>query len=370
MSDLFWSVDSLVIKNNVIFGFGWIFHANYEIKKIEFKLNFIEKNDAPSINLIAELGKPRSDVKSVFDKQPRALNAGYVISGAFFKGVTISSISLICTLDNNDEIIELNLPTSSFIQYENEEELSIKKFSFFKLFSLFKRIAELVIAGKFKILFEKIRTKINKRPKGHLYLPSELAVQLNELDKKNICLVIDHDLGGGANLYRESLVDSMVKEGRSVLILTYQLSILSYVLIIRNSSQNIRFSISNKSFILEAVKDISVTDILYNNAVSFANPEELPQFLISLKNKTSARLKLLVHDFYLVCPSHFLLNHEGKHCHVPDVNVCSGCLPKNKQIFVDLFLAMTSINGDHYLAHCSRMPTKLLLFQIILHSYY
>lgn len=340
MSDLFWSVDSLVIKNNVIFGFGWIFHANYEIKKIEFKLNFIEKNDAPSIYLIAELGKPRSDVKSVFDKQPRALNAGYVISGAFFEGVTISSISLICTLDNNNnEIIELNLPTSSFIQYENKEELNIKKFSFLKLFSLFKRIAELVIAGKFKILFEKIRTKINKRPKDHLYLPSELAVQLNELDKKNICLVIDHDLGGGANLYRETLVDSMVKGGRSVLILTYQLSILSYILIIRNSSQNIRFSISNKSFILEAIKDISVTDILYNNAVSFANPEELPQFLISLKNKTSARLKLLVHDFYLVCPSHFLLNHEGKHCHVPDVNVCSGCLPKNKQIFVDLFFS-------------------------------
>jgi glycosyltransferase involved in cell wall biosynthesis len=338
MSELFFSVDSLVIRNNVLFGFGWVFHTRYKIKQLRFKLNFFEEVDAPSIYIAAELGKPRSDVKSIFDNQLNALNSGYVISGAFSTGVTINSISLICLLED-DQILELAVPNSSFIQYTSAKELVVKKFSFRKIYFLFKRVAILIVTAKFTILFEKIRSKIKKRPKSHLYSPTDLVAQLSERDRKNICLIIDHDLGGGANLYREILVDSMVKNGRSVLILSYQLSLLSYILIIRNSKDNDIFSIYDKNFILEAVEDLSITDIIYNNAVSFSSPEELPTFLVTLKNITSARLKVLVHDFYLVCPSHFLLDHESKHCYVPEMSVCSGCLPKNEQVFTSLFFS-------------------------------
>jgi glycosyltransferase involved in cell wall biosynthesis len=338
MSELFWSVDSLVIRNNTIFGFGWIFHASYEIKHVRFKLNFSGEVDTPSIYIAAELGKPRSDVKSTFDNQINALNSGYVISGGFMKGITISSISLICCLED-DQIFELDVPNTSFIVYDSKEEPVIKIFSLRKTYFLFKRIALLIVTAKFKILFEKIITNLKKRPKGNLYFSTDLVAQLSGRDKENVCLVIDHDLGGGANLYRESLVDFMVKEGRSVLILTYQLSILSYILIIRNSKQNIQYLLPDRDFVLRAVKNISVTEIIYNNAVSFSSPEELPQFIVALKNITSSRLKVLIHDFYLVCPSHFLLDHEGKYCGIPEMKICSGCLPKNEQVFTALFFS-------------------------------
>ncbi len=38
MSDLFWTVDSLVVKDNVLFGFGWIFHAHYDIVSLRFRV--------------------------------------------------------------------------------------------------------------------------------------------------------------------------------------------------------------------------------------------------------------------------------------------------------------------------------------------
>ncbi len=59
--------------------------------------------------------------------------------------------------------------------------------------------------------------------------------------------------------------------------------------------------------------------------------------MIKLKTLTSAPLTVLAHDFYLVCPSHFLLNHEGRYCQIPDTAVCASCLPKNRYGFATLF---------------------------------
>ena len=48
---------------------------------------------------------------------------------------------------------------------------------------------------------------------------------------------------------------------------------------------------------------------------------------------------MLIHDFFPICPSHFLIDHESKHCHIPEISVCSNCIQKNQQGFSTLFLA-------------------------------
>lgn len=337
MSDVFWSVDSLVIKDNTIFGFGWIFHPRFEIKSIRFRLSFAGVDGCLAEYITADAGKTREDVKHAFENQPHALNSGYVVYGAYPLGAQISSIDLVCSLADGS-ILELSVPSSSVIQFASANESESSRLMLRQFYVFFKRGVHLVRSGKFTSLFEKVRRYLKGRPKSSLRKPADLAELLCEGERKKLCLIVDHDLGGGANHYRERLVDSIIRDGRSVVIVTYHVATLSHVLVLRNSRINLRFSVPDKDFILKAVKKLSVADVIYNTAVSFAKPEEIPHLLIDIKQATSARLRVLIHDFFLACPSHFLIDHEGKHCHVPHVSVCSSCLPKNQQGFTTLFL--------------------------------
>lgn len=337
MSELFWSVDSLVIKDNTLFGFGWIFHPRHEISAVRLRLSFAEGDLSLFEYISADAGKPREDVKHAFENQPRALNSGYVVYGAYPLGAKICSIHLVCSLADGS-ILEVAVPTSSVIQFSNPNELESRRLMLRQLYVFIKRGVHLVRSGKFTSLFDKVRRYLNGRPKDVLHKPADLAALLREGERKNLCLIVDHDLGGGANHYRERLVDSIIKDGRSVVIVTYHVATLSHALILRNSRINLRFAVPDKDFILKAVNRLSVAEVIYNTAVSFAKPEEIPHLLIKIKQVTSARFRVLVHDFFLACPSHFLIDHEGKHCHVPHVSVCSSCLPKNQQGFATLFL--------------------------------
>lgn len=337
MSDILWSVDSLVVKDNALFGFGWAFHARHEITAIRFRLTFSGEGNFLTECISADGGKPREDVERAFPNQPNALNSGYVVLGAFPVGAQISAIDLVCSLADGS-LLELAVPTSSVIQFTSANEAENSRLMLRQFYVFFKRGVHLIHSGKFNSLFEKVRRYLKGRPKSHLQNPADLAALLRDGERKNLCLILDHDLGGGANHYRERLVDSIVKDGRSVVILTYHVATLSHVLILRNSRVSLRFSIPDKVFILKAVKKLTVTDIIYNTGVSFAKPEEIPQLLINIKQTTSARLRVLVHDFFLACPSHFLIDHEGKHCHVPHMSACSSCLPKNQQGFATLFV--------------------------------
>ena len=337
MSEVFWSVDSLVIKDNTLFGFGWIFHARHEIVAIGFRLYFSGDDESLTQHISADGGKPRDDVKHAFANQPNALNSGYVVYGAYPPGAQISAINLVCSLADGS-IVELSVPSSSVIQFASQNESESSRLMLRQFYVFFKRGLHLVRSGKFTSLFKKVRRYLKGRPKSSLGKPADLVALLREGERKNLCLIVDHDLGGGANHYRERLVDSIIRDGRSVVIVTYHVATLSHVLHLRNSRINLRFSVPDKDFILKAVKTLSVADVIYNTAVSFAKPEEIPHLLIDIKQATSARLLVLVHDFFLVCPSHFLIDHEGKHCHVPHVSVCSSCLSKNQQGFTTLFL--------------------------------
>lgn len=337
MSDFFWSVDSLVIKDNSLFGFGWAFHAKHEITSLRFKLDFTKDNRPKKEYITADAGKPREDVEHAFQNQPNALNSGFVVFGAFPKGVTLESIYLICTLADNS-FVEFLVPASSMPPPPGVNDPDKRRAMLRQFFILSKRGLNLIRSGNFTSLIEKLRRYLKGRPKSALKKASDILTIIKDDECKDLCLIIDHDLGGGANHYRDRLVESIIKEGRSVIILTFHVATLSHVLILKNKRVDLRYSISGKEFLLDVAQLLSIKEIYYNTAVSFVRPEEIPTLLVALKKITSAQLKILVHDFFLICPSHFLIDQSGKHCHIPDISVCNGCLQNNQQGFATLYI--------------------------------
>lgn len=292
----------------------------------------------PHEYLPVDSGRPRDDVMRAFPDQLRALNSGYVVLGAFAHEVLAEALTLECFLTDGS-VIERAIPSSIVSACSNQKTEETTKSAARKRGSFFSPRLPLLRAGMFRQLLDRTVSKFANVPASALERTSDLGAALLRQDERDqVCVIVDHDLGGGANHYRDRLVDSVIDAGRSVILMTYDVSTLSHMLIVRNRRLNRRCSIPDTASLLDAIKGLCVSEIVYNTAVSFARPDEIPKLLVRLKMLTGAQLKVLAHDFYLVCPSHFLLDSKGEYCYIPDLGTCSNCLPKNQQGFASLFV--------------------------------
>ena len=337
MSEVRWSVDSLVSRDNALFGFGWIFSESAELTSVRLVLKSIEGRELGSI--LVEQGKCREDVSRAFSEHPNALNSGYLVLGAFPETPRSTDTITLESTFASGEIVERVIPPQSVLHFNTKHHSSHNQLIRHQWSLLFERGLRLIQKGDIASLIQKIKKYISARPTAALNRPSDLEKVLNSKERNDVCLIIDHSLGGGANHYRDRLVESVVEQGRTTMTLTFEPSTLSHLLVIQNTRVNHKFVISDEAFLLEAMKHLKLTEIVYNTAVSFTKPEKIPELILDLRLRSRARIKILVHDFFSVCPSHFLLNAEGSFCNIPDPSVCVKCLPKNPHGFTTLFSA-------------------------------
>jgi len=332
MSDIHWSIDSLVIKNGAIFGFGWIFHKEGKIASLYIR---VESKDTTCFKMIPiEGGAAREDVGRHYSKMPNARNSGFTVLGGFDELQDIEDIYLVCHLHGGG--LERFLIPPASIQ-NNTLKPTVSTLGYRHYLAHLKQAAQLVKSREYGDLYVKAKSFLDKRAKSKLKKGSDVLSLLRATERKNICLILDHDLGGGANQYRHRFVETAIQSGQTVLVVTFHITTLTYNLILINKRLKLRFAIPDLGFVLEAVKYLSVNEIIYNTAVSFVKPNEIPLFLKHLKDRTSGRLIVLIHDFYTICPSHFLLDDKTEFCNIPELSKCSKCLPNNSNGFVSLF---------------------------------
>lgn len=333
-SSLHWSVDSMVKKGTTIFTYGWIFN---EAKKIE-NLALISVDDKGMQSKIkADYGKRREDVGAYFSDFEQAGHAGYIIYGSFDSSEGIG-LKLCCTYsDGTTESVDI--PASHYVHTDNENNGHgvSKKIILKQIFVLIKRALMLAKGGNFSLLYNKIRRYKNTTPKKGLNIAGDITNLLSDSERKKVIFFLDHDLGGGANHYRNRLINEKISEGFSALVLAFNINSLSYKLIVKNTSGENAYKIPGVEFIYDMLNYITLKEIIYNTGVSFINPETIPSFLLDLKLKTGAQLITLAHDLFPICPSHFLLNDKGIYCDIPDPSVCRSCLKNNTYGFTTLF---------------------------------
>jgi glycosyltransferase involved in cell wall biosynthesis len=335
MEKLHWSVDSLLLRDNAILGSGWIFHEDVEIQSLHLRMRL---NDSPTVNtILADFGKSRPDVAQTFSEYATACNSGYALYATCTQAVfCVDDVTLLVTLVDGREfklaIPSLSLPWISHRQKASERRLAIRQAIVF-----LKRALELTKAGRFSIFSEKVARYIRGKPRSSISEEKDILPRLKSVDREHVVLVIDHNLGGGANHYRERLVADFVEAGTTVLVFSYHVASLSYMLMMRNKRVNERYAIPGSHFLAKIARHVAIREIIYNSGVSFSRPEEIPQLIIALKAQNRARVTILVHDFFIVCPSHFLLDAQGLFCRLPEIRKCQECLLDNKQGFVALF---------------------------------
>ncbi|POA55087.1 group 1 glycosyl transferase [Pseudomonas sp. FW507-12TSA] len=143
-------------------------------------------------------------------------------------------------------------------------------------------------------------------------------------------------MGGGANLFRERVASEFKADGDTVVLLSFRVSSMQAFVEVRDHSGSYSCKLSNLNILIELLIDADLQEIFFNCAVSFPQPQSLREFMLSLKQRTGTKLVVAIHEYFLVCPSHFLLDDTGNYCGIPSISRCNTCLTNHPDGFVSL----------------------------------
>lgn len=335
MDKVHFGIDSLVFRGQTIFGFGWLFHALEEVATLSLRLVSADCQEVYDISV--EHGKPRSDVQDSYSASPHSLNSGFVVYGGCAKRIDqITRLSLVGNLASGDRF-EVTVSSACLTNLDAPNACWSHALLLHRTKSFLRRGWSLIKQGQFAALSDKARRHLRANHRCSEVSVDAIVHGLTLGGPGKSVLVIDHDLGGGANQYRDGLVADRLSRGATVLVLSYQVATLNHMLLIYGRQPGRRYSIPGLSFVHDLAHRIRFDEVIYNTAVSFVRPEEIPDLIIALKAHHNPFVTMLLHDFFTVCPSHFLLNHQGVFCNLPEGKECRECLQKNQQGFATLF---------------------------------
>lgn len=148
-------------------------------------------------------------------------------------------------------------------------------------------------------------------------------------------LVFDHDLGGGAGVYRRRLVASRLSEGQGCAVVQWSPDRGAYALTLHGEAGEVVESLAEAA-LWRRLASLDVGECVVNNVVSYPAPLRLLARLREFVAGRGARLTMLLHDYHAVCPSWTLLDERGSFCGIPgDLARCEACFRANPIHFKD-----------------------------------
>ncbi|MET3119115.1 glycosyltransferase involved in cell wall biosynthesis [Undibacterium sp. GrIS 1.8] len=317
-------VDHVLIRENQIFAYGWGFVPGLNIRKVVLVLHFdrIKAN----IELDANYGQRRDDVRKKYHVIPEASDAGFLLLAETGEQ-KISSIELRWELSDNSI-----LTTPVHFTQRQEHENALSKVAHYAV--LAKKSLLLLKNSGPKAVVDKILRYNSGKPKA---LDSVIWKKLiHQLKSRPCAVVIDHDMGGGANIYRQRHIAERLASDENVLMLGFHIASLQYFVEFFDGRSPIRYSITSIEAFVYLLGHAKIHHILYNCAVSFRQPLSVIKMLVTLRKHMHCELQVVVHDYFAICPSHFLINDKGTFCDVPGINECQRCINEHTDGFVSV----------------------------------
>lgn len=317
------NIDSLLIRKDYLLLSGWGFLTSHNVTRLILQLDF--DNEMPSLEIEVDYGRRRDDVKVLFADMPEAGNAGFFLL-AGFNQQKITRARLRWELNEN-QVLETPLEIP-----RNEKLRPIDAIKHYVL--LFSKASKLIRSAGLIALIRKTNFYLSAKPKSAS--DTEWERLYAKLRRRTVTIIVDHDMGGGANIYRNKYVAEQWIKGELVLLLGFHIASLQYFVEVFDTNSSHRYLVDSPDSLLRFAAHGVVRHVIYNCAVSFPQPLAVINTLIALKQNADCQLLVMVHDYFMVCPSHFLINNNGQFCGVPNESHCESCLPYHRDGFVSI----------------------------------
>lgn len=173
-----------------------------------------------------------------------------------------------------------------------------------------------ILLNKFPTYDEQIQKTIKENSLNGLRSLIRSIIDFKYSTKENI-FIVDHELGGGANLYQKQKVEEMINQGKGIIVFNYNITKNIYSLSFITSGFNQRFTVKDLDLILDVLDFINVGKIILNGVVSFPKVYEVLNLVLKIKDKCNANLVFPLHDYFCISPSYTLLTENNKYNGVP-----------------------------------------------------
>ena len=152
---------------------------------------------------------------------------------------------------------------------------------------------------------------------------------LRKPDQKFI-LIIDNNIGigGGSKKYMDQFIHNNRHQDEILVRVYYDTrDKLYYLETIINKNKKYCLNINSLDFLHQSFNFSMISKIFVNQIISFPKPYEVFTFINNMKSMYQTKIELAVHDYYILCPSHNLINDKGVFCNIPeDLSRCNSCL--------------------------------------------
>lgn len=315
--DLRFDLDRLVVSGKRVFGWGWIADRERAIREVHLQI------DAGSWRkrLATSFGLAREDVAQALPGYVSAARSGFVVTG-YVPDASVGKVSLEVTFEDG---------ATTTIECGSVAEMRAGKRPVPTMQRLIRSAWRGMKARDFSGLTRlRDRSGIGVKSIEDGTGTEPLSRGLREA--KAVRVIFDHDMGGGANHYRRSLIAAWLAVGDTVLLCTFHLATLDYRLrLFTPGGSETEFRASSFLALEGLVEKIPLAEMFVNSPVSFDEPLMLADWLARMRAAhPHARLTVSAHDYFAVCPSFVLLNAEGRYCGIPDLDECARCLAKHE----------------------------------------
>ena len=140
---------------------------------------------------------------------------------------------------------------------------------------------------------------------------------------KKRTLYFNHMLGGGATEYLLKKKEEKCNNGEIVVIVTYNYVNNVYNLSVNFDKYNINYSIVKIADLQNILQQYVMSEVIINELVTYPNLYLLLEWLVDYTKTTSAKLIMLMHDYFSVCPTINLLDQNRNYCKLKDCESCN-----------------------------------------------
>ena len=166
----------------------------------------------------------------------------------------------------------------------------------------------------------------NKALRTYAYL---LCIcQINE----DTYLCFNHILGGGADDYQRKQKKIAIEKGKKYIEFTYNVYTGNYQVEISYLNYHIKLYANEFEELTRVIGLSNISKIFVNELVTYPNVYDVLKGILNLRKSHDAKLVMLVHDFFCVCPTINLLSNRGSYCLLNCASCKQGSLQENKYI--------------------------------------
>lgn len=327
-----YGIDRLIVRGPRVFGWGWIAEAGRAFESLEMTL----EGDGWRRTLPVTCGLARPDVDEAWPQLTGAGSSGFVVTG-YVEDSPVHSITLeVRYADGGARAIDV---TASVERASAGGSRRLRALGY-----LVRAVGRRLARGDLRGIAERAAAQNYAAASlddasARRALVTRIGGDARISGGARVVIVFDHNMGGGANVYRRDVIAGHLAAGREVLLCTYNFPTLDYRVEYFASSEAQGGIYRAGSYLaFEPILDaLTVDEIFVNSPVSFDEPLAFAEWLAGLREARPAmRLMIAVNDYFAVCPSFVLLNAEGRYCGIPALSECSRCLAAHRASWMAL----------------------------------